>query len=72
MLFRSSILRNFGFSYADTPISAVDHGFNNNIILSHPAHWYFTLKERIRRLGVLVLGKAELKRATRKFIRINK
>lgn len=39
-----SILRNFGFSYADTPISAVDHGFNNIIFLSHPAHWYFTFR----------------------------
>lgn len=65
-----SIIRNFGFSYADTPITAVENGYVNIIFLSHPNHWYFPLKKKMRLLGGLLLGKGEMKKAQRKFLRV--
>lgn len=66
-----SLTRNFGFSYADTPITAVDAEYNNVVFLSHPNHWFLSLKKKIRLLGGLMLGKGELKKAERRFLRIN-
>ncbi len=65
-----SLLYNFGFSYADTPITAIDAGHANIIFLSHPNHWYQSCKQRIRQLGAIVLGKGTFKAAERKFKRI--
>ncbi len=68
----SNILYNFGFSYADTPVTAIDSGYANIVFLAHPNHWYLPLKRRIGLLGGLVLGKGKLKKAERKFQRIQK
>lgn len=67
-----SIIRNFGFSYADTPVTAVDAEYNNIVFLSHPNHWYFSLKKKIFLLGGMLLGKGKWKKAERKFQRIQK
>lgn len=64
------IVYNFGFSYADTPISAIDNGYNNILFLSHPNHWYYTYYERLRRMRTVAVGRAKFKEATREFVRI--
>lgn len=66
-----SLLLYYGFSYADTPVTAVDAGYDNIIFLSHPNHWFFPLKKRIRLLRGMLLGKSKLKESERKFSRIN-
>lgn len=66
-----ALINNFGFSYADTPISAVDDGYENIVFLSHPNHWYCPVKLRIRFLLAIVRGKGNFKRAGRKFQRIS-
>lgn len=66
-----NILYNFGFSYADTPISAVDEGHGNIIFLAHPNHWYFPVKRRIGLLRGIVLGKGNMTKAERRFQRIS-
>lgn len=47
-----SLIRNFGFSYADTPITAMDEYYENIVFLSHPNHWHIPLKKKIRLLEV--------------------
>ena len=66
----SSLLRNFGFSYEDTPITAMDAGQANIVFLTHPNHWYLPLKRRFLLLRAMILGKGSFKKAERVFRRI--
>ena len=66
----SGLLGNFGFSYADTPITAIDAGHSNIIFLTHPNHWYLSLIRRCLLLRGLILGKGSFKKADRVFKRI--
>lgn len=65
-----SIIHHFGFSYADTPVSAVNDGFKNIVFLAHPNHWYFSVKWKILLLGAIILGKGEMTKAERRFQRV--
>jgi len=48
---------NYGFSYKDTPVSAIEDNKNNIVFLTHPNHWWLSGVARIKVLGALVLGK---------------
>lgn len=63
------ILNNYGFSYVDTPLSAISEGKQNIVFLAHPGHWWKTIKGRIRTIGGFILGKATYS-TTREFKRI--
>lgn len=65
-----SILHNCGFSYVDTPLSAMNEGKHNIVFLTHPNHWWKTTRERIRIIGALILGKATYT-TNRRFVRIS-
>jgi len=56
----ATLLFNYGFSYVDTPISAVNHQYQNIIFLSHPNHWWKPMgfNERIKPLIFMLMGKA--------------
>lgn len=55
----NSLMFNYGFSYRDNPINAVEHGLQNILFLSHPNHWYFTTPNQIKKLAGLFLGAAK-------------
>ncbi len=65
----ANILYNCGFSYKDTPISAVDEGKKNIIFLSHPNHWDESLIQRGKELINWSLGRVQYG-SERKFVRI--
>lgn len=65
-----SLICNFGFSYADTPITAIDDKKSNIVFLSHPNHWYRSGKQRIRQLGAIALGFGRFKASEQLFKRI--
>lgn len=53
----SSILNNFGFSYQDTPFSAMGEKKKNIVFLAHPNHWYMSGWQRLCKLRAFILGK---------------
>lgn len=67
-----TLIRNFGFSYADTPVSAIGEGYENIVFLAHPNHWYLSVKQRLGLLRGMLLGRGDMKKAERKFQRIQK
>lgn len=62
------VLGHYGFSYKDTPISAIDEGKNNIVFLSHPSHWWLTPQDRYKSILLFFLGKAKFT-TNRKFKR---
>lgn len=55
----NKVLFNYGFSYKDNPLSALDEGKQNVVFLAHPSHWYLKIRRRVRLLGGWVLGRAD-------------
>ncbi len=64
-----TLLYNYGFSYKDNPITAVSSNSQNIVFLSHPNHWFFSLPNRIKKIGGIMLGLANYN-TTREFKRI--
>ena len=66
----NDILFNYGFSYKDTPVSAISENKQNIVFLAHPGHWYYqTPFIQIKKIGAWVLGRATYS-TTRTFHRI--
>lgn len=65
----STILNNFGFSYRDTPFSAMKEEKQNIVFLAHPNHWYLNGWQRVRKFIAFILGKATCS-TSRQFERI--
>lgn len=66
-----SLLFNYGFSYRNTPLSAIRAEVGNIVFLAHPNHWYLSPKERVLQLRAFLLGKATYS-TEREFSRIEK
>lgn len=65
-----SVIKNGGFAYRDTPISAIQKGLNNIILLAHPEHWWFSPYSQVKKMGAIVLGKGDFQESNRTFCRV--
>lgn len=65
-----NIRNNYGFSYVDNPINAIQSEKRNIIFLAHPNHWYFTSKIRLEELYHLMRGQLSFT-TNRQFKRIS-
>jgi hypothetical protein len=55
----SSVLFNYGFSYQDTPVTAINENKQNIVLLTHPAHWFYDNPAcQIRALRAWIFGRA--------------
>lgn len=66
----SCVIRNFGFSYKDNPISAIKGKKKNIVFLAHPGYWWMSAIRRGYYGYCLILGKGSLEIAKREFKRV--
>jgi len=55
----NDVIYNYGFSYKDTPISAIIQNKQNIVLLAHPKHWFYdTPARQIWKVIALILRRA--------------
>ena len=65
----NNIRRNYGFSYSETPMDAVDEKKKNIVFLAHPNHWFFDFKHWIWNIISLMCGRCTYGKSST-FVRI--
>ncbi|WP_061321098.1 hypothetical protein [Clostridium botulinum] len=53
----NDVMYNFGFSYKSNPIDAINNNDKLIVFLAHPHHWKFNLKNRIKMIIKLIIGR---------------
>ncbi|MDU1323059.1 MAG: hypothetical protein E6931_16360 [Clostridium botulinum] len=53
----NDVMYNFGFSYKSNPIDAINNNDKLIVFLAHPHHWKFNLKNRIKIIIKLIIGR---------------
>ena len=53
----ANIRRNYGFSYSETPMDAIDRKEKNIVFLAHPNHWYYDFKHWVWNVIAYLLGR---------------